>query len=639
MNVLKQIKEHIVTNLKIISLWNVREHFTFRHYLKIVFLLFLNLVTAIAKILTPATTAKAMEMIALSQEEYPIGPFNLKPSDLLYLSIVLMVWIKSEMYIKRFIVREFEQLQVDKNVMKFIAASHNISYEKHLEVRPLITKTTLEIINYQSKLVSEVMVNISQSLLDIIIGNILIWQRYGRFLGGEFLIYCAIDIFLLSYFVDWVTNHSQVFNRLDKALHKFINHEFEILSYEETVRIFNHQELETRLSKKLLNNYLQKNSRFLLVEDIASVVKIIPLIIANIIPVSYMFKENLSLHDLDDFIFLVSYINLFGGSIAVLNQSIKTCKRAVESLDRQKEFHQQNTCSELNEIKSNLPLLLSMNGSPLIEFKEVVFTYPNFRTPVLNKMTFTLKPGETVGIIGRSNAGKSTITKLLFGLYKPQSGSIKLNGHDINEIPKSVLAKIFCCVPQNAELFRNKSIKYNVLYGMDDDDLIYNIVEKKSPPPEKQPNYRTIDIELNERGPSIEEESEANQQFSQAMIKVNLSSLVNAAADNKSSTTALSGGQRQRVGIARTLVRNSAVFIFDESSSALDSFTESTVLANIKCITKNKTTLMITHRLSTVRDVDQVLVIENGQVVEQGNPNELLDRRGVFYQYLQMQHH
>jgi ATP-binding cassette subfamily B protein len=120
------------------------------------------------------------------------------------------------------------------------------------------------------------------------------------------------------------------------------------------------------------------------------------------------------------------------------------------------------------------------------------------------------------------------------------------------------------------------------------------------------------------------------------MIKVNLGNLL-PHADDKTKTTSLSGGQRQRIGLARALVRNSSVFVFDESSSALDSFTESEVLANIKETTKGKTSIMITHRVVTLRNADEVLIIENGKIVEQGNPVNLLKQSGVFSRYWQAQ--
>ncbi len=627
MNFLKRIANTIIANFKIISLWDVSENFSRKQYFKILVAMLLSVVTAMAKVLAPAALAKAVEMIALSEEEYDVSFLTFQPSGLLYLSVALTTWIKSETYLKRLLTREFEILHIEKNSDKLIAASHHIAFETHQQNKPLITRTLLEILNNQNKLTSEVLNNIAPSFIDILIGLILIWRRYGNVLGSEFLIYLILDICLLTYFVDFVTNHSAKMAKTDKRLQEFVNREFEIINNEETVRTFHHEELEARLSKNLLTKYLSIYGRFLLAEDIAAVLKIIPIIIANIIPITLLLKENLSLHDLDDFVFLLSYINLFGGSIASFNQAMRNCFRAIQSIEAQNAFQQQCliSSSSLSTYR-----LRSDFSAPLIEFKNVIFCYPQSTTPVLQGISFSIVPGKHVGIIGKSNAGKSTIVKLLFGLYRHQQGDILLNGHRIESIPKYVLARIFCCIPQNTELFRDRSLKYNVTYGAENEDLLYHCATQKTPAMVER-NYHTLDVEDNFAGTT-----RLDQDYQAAMIKVNLENLLQHS-DDKAKATSLSGGQRQRVGLARALVRHSEVFVFDESSSALDSFTESEVLANIKEITKGKTSIMITHRVATLRNADDVLVIENGKVVEQGNPESLLQRPGVFSRYWQAQ--
>lgn len=636
MEFIKKLLEYLLLNLKVLILWDVNKNFSANHYIRIVLIFFLSILTAFAKVLAPASLAKAIEMIALSQEDFKIGSVSLRPMQLLYGSVALTTWIKSEIYIKKLLVREFERLQIKNSSLKMIMATHQISFEQHQKNKPFFTQTLLEIINHQSKIAGEVLTTVLQSLLDLILGMVLIWRRYGRMLGGEFVAYLALDIFLISFFVDYLTKHSEKMIKSDKRLHRYMNHEYEIINFEETVRTFYHQGLETKLSENFLIKYLHSFRRQQLAEDIAAGLKVIPLIVANIIPITFLLKDKLTLDDLDDFIFLLSYINLFGGSITSLSQSMKNCLRGLQSIMRQRNFevsqveHDWRQGFNLTVIGPSLEF-----GSPLIEFKNVTFCYPQSSCPTLNNVTFTIKPGKKIGIIGKSNAGKSTIVKLLFGLYQHQQGDILLNGHDIKTISNSVLAKIFCCIPQTADLFSRKSLKYNVIYGSGDDNLIYNYVTNKKNKTENVPNYRTINSEPDDYHDNAS--SNLNQKFVDAMLKVNLDKLITPDADDDKKIIGLSGGQRQRISLARSLLRESSVCIFDEPSSSLDSFTEYEVLTRIKKITHDKTSIMITHRLATIMDVDDVLVIENGKIVEQGNPKELLQHEGNFAEYCHVQ--
>lgn len=635
---MKLFFENILLLFRVLTLWPIYQDFKLIHYIKITLILFLNVITSGAKILAPAALAKAVEMIAQHRNRYSIAGWSVDAGQLLYFSVLLAGWIKSDIYIKRLLARDFEKLQVNTAALRLIETAHAMPFEIHQQKKVDITKGMMDIINLQAKLTSEVSITIYQAIIDIMTGLIIIFQKFGRLIGLEFLGYLILDVFLLNLVVDYLTKREVRFQKYDRSLHGFINHEYEVLNYEETVRTFHHEQLEVRLSAKLLDKYLHHNSRQQMAEDLSAVIKIIPIIIASSIPIGFLIKESLSLSDLDDFIFLSSYISLFGASVGVFNQSIKNAFRSIRSILQLSQLHTDGFSDSLRLRTENSALLrpIFTHDPPLIEFRDVVFSYANTIEPVLRGVSFTLLPGRRIGLIGRSNAGKSTIIKLLFGLYQKQSGEIKLNGHPIESISKETLAKIFCCIPQTAELFRERSLKYNVVYGSEKEDLIYNYATAPTGDTNRSYQGSGTDPRVNDYERLDDEQERLDRDVYNAMDKVKLAPLL-VEADAQTKVQGLSGGQRQRVSLARALMRNSSVFIFDESSSNLDAFSECQVLQNIKEVTVNKTTIMITHRLATIADVDDVLVLENGKLVEQGPPKHLLELKGSFYDYWRMQ--
>ncbi len=627
MGIFNKIKDNAIRYYKMLTLWDIRSYLSRPYLIKISVALGLNVVNSIAKILAPASLAKAVEMIAMSKETEETGPFTLTPKQLLYISVLLTAWVKSEIYFKNFLVRGVESVVVEKNVMQLIKLTHHMPLHLHSEHQSQIIKVMMDIINLQSRLSTEVVTVISQTVLDIIIGTSLIWSRYGALIGGEFLLYSAIDIVLLTHMIEFFTAQSNHFAKMNKALQKFINREFEVMSFEETIRMLNHGSLETEFSEHHLLKYLTAMKSYKLSEDIASALKLIPFLIANIIPVSFIFKDDISIKDLDDFVFLLSYLNIFGSNILGLSQSIKSGRRAVISLEQMKTLLSEYpalTQHQAELLYIERPILDINSASPEIIFENVFFTYPDRQEPTLKNLNFRIVPGSKIGIIGHSNAGKSTLIKLLFGIYEVKSGSITINGHNIQQIPPDVLARIFCCVPQKIDLFRGKSLKYNVVYGSSNDAWIKSCLVKESDLiDEIAADYENVDF-LNKVGEEnfISTHQKVNRHFSKVMKKAKLETLI-TKSDDITVASSLSGGQKQRINIARALIRNSEIFVFDEVTNSLDEETKQKVLRNIWKVSKGKTTLMITHDLSTIQEVDEVIVLNNGEIIEHGSPREI----------------
>lgn len=228
-----------------------------------------------------------------------------------------------------------------------------------------------------------------------------------------------------------------------------------------------------------------------------------------------------------------------------------------------------------------------------IEFINVKFSFGN--RVILKGVNFIVNPGEKVAIVGPTGAGKSTISKLLFRFYDPSSGNIKIDNQCLKEVTQSSLRSNIGVVPQDTVMF-NDTIRYNISYAKPESsiDEINNVVKLSSIDKFIEDLELGYDTIVGERG-----------------LK-------------------LSGGEKQRVAIARALLKNPKIFIFDEATSALDTKTEKSIEKSLKKLSKNATTLVIAHRLSTVIDADKIIVLENGTIAEEGTHTQLIKKNGLY---------
>lgn len=257
--------------------------------------------------------------------------------------------------------------------------------------------------------------------------------------------------------------------------------------------------------------------------------------------------------------------------------------------------------AENEEIKDQ-PSAIALNISHAsITFNNVNFSYEPNRQ-ILFDVNFSIPSGSTLAVVGHSGSGKSTLARLLFRFYDTSSGSILINDHDIKQITQKSLRSMIGIVPQDTVLF-NESIYYNIAYG--------------------RPNASEAEILAAAKSAHIHDfvQSLPNQYDSQVGER----------------GLKLSGGEKQRIAIARAILKNPLILIFDEATSALDSRTEKNIQRELKQLSKNRTTLIIAHRLSTVIDADQILVMDKGRIVEQGNHQQLLTTNGIYAQLWEIQ--
>ncbi|MCP1206414.1 lipid A ABC transporter ATP-binding protein/permease MsbA [Pantoea sp. B550] len=238
-----------------------------------------------------------------------------------------------------------------------------------------------------------------------------------------------------------------------------------------------------------------------------------------------------------------------------------------------------------------------------IEFRDVTFTYPVAETPALQQINLTIPAGKTVALVGRSGSGKSTFASLLTRFYDIDSGEILLDGHDLRDYTLASLREQVALVSQHVHLF-NDTVANNIAYARTD---VFS-----------------------------REEIEKAAEMAHAMEFVNKmdNGLDTVIGENG---VLLSGGQRQRIAIARALLRDSPILILDEATSALDTESERAIQSALETLQQNRTTLIIAHRLSTIEKADEILLVDEGEIVERGSHQQLLQQNGAYARLYQMQ--
>ena len=237
---------------------------------------------------------------------------------------------------------------------------------------------------------------------------------------------------------------------------------------------------------------------------------------------------------------------------------------------------------------------LSAHAPVTVEFCAVDFAYDSNR-PILHGISFQVPAGKKVAVVGASGSGKSTLARLLYRFYDVQGGNVRINGADIRDLTQASLRAAIGIVPQDTVLF-NESILYNIRYG--------------------RPEASDADV-------------------FQAAQAAHLHQFIESLPDGYQTQVGerglkLSGGEKQRVAIARALLKNPQLLIFDEATSALDSSTERAIQSELELASRGRTSLIIAHRLSTIMQADNILVMDNGQIIEQGCHSELLARGGTY---------
>ena len=441
-----------------------------------------------------------------------------------------------------------------------------------------------------NSLISYSLYSIIPTLIEVVLVLTLLAVKYDIWFavitGTALVLYIVFTVTV----TEWRTQFRKEMNTLDSSAH---SRAVDSLLNFETVKYFNNEDFEARRYDDHLERYRKaaiKSQRTLSLLNAGQQSIIAVGLVAMLWRATQgVVDGRMTLGDLVmvNAFMIQLYIPL--GFLGVLYREIK------QSLtDLEKMFTLLEREREVADAPGAQPLVLP--GAPAVRFENVRFSYEPAR-PILHGISFEIPAGKTVAVVGPSGAGKSTLARLLFRFYDVDAGAggIRIDGHDIRDVTQSSLRQAIGIVPQDTVLF-NDTVEYNIAYG--------------------RPGATREEVEAAARAARIHD------------FIVSTPGGYDTTVGERG--LKLSGGEKQRVAIARTLLKNPPILIFDEATSALDSANERAIQAELTSVAQDKTTLVVAHRLSTVVDAHEILVMEQGHIVERGTHVQLLAQGGRY---------
>lgn len=490
------------------------------------------------------------------------------------------LWIKMQQYTTRTIeVELFRHL-------------HSLSLRWHLgrktgEVLRVMDRGTDSINN----LLNYILFSIAPTIVDILVAVIFFMSFFNWMFGLIVFVTMVIYIFLTIAITEWRTKFQRRMNLADNATRA---RSVDSLLNFETVKYYGQEDYEVQCYQQAILDYQKEEFQSIFTLNILNtcqnIIVCVGLLAGSLLCAWFVaFGRDGQKLTVGDYVLFATYIvqlyvplNWFGTYYRQIQKNF---------VDMENMFDLMKEEQEVIDAPSAPDLVCTRGG---IDFSNVTFGYSPEKI-ILKNVSFTIGPGKTIALVGPSGAGKSTIMRLLFRFYDVTSGAIVIDGQNIKTVSQSSLRKAIGVVPQDTVLF-NQTIKYNIKYGKitaEDTDVISaarsaDIHDKILTFPQQ---YET---QVGERG------------------------------------LRLSGGEKQRVAIARTILKAPQIVLLDEATSALDTTTERNIQAALSRVCANKTTLIIAHRLSTIIHSDEILVLKDGEIVERGRHEQLLEENGLY---------
>lgn len=372
---------------------------------------------------------------------------------------------------------------------------------------------------------------------------------------------------------------------------------FQDFAYGKEIRVFNLSNLlidkyENQLNKMqfFYNRLGTNNLKYGLISQIISILQ-------QLVAYTYaIFSALKGLITIGTFSMYLNAISTFSSSLKDIINKIIMMNQFTDYYYAYKEY------MNMDNIYDNKKSIKNINKDEfIIEFKHVTFQYPNSKTKALDDISFTIEKGETISIVGKNGAGKSTLIKLLLGIYKPTSGEIYFNYHNINDIDYSEYISIFTTVFQDYKLF-SMTLMENITFDSKIDQVAYDKVWK------------------------ILKKLKLNNKIKK--LPNRLDNYIYRDFNDEGFTP--SGGEAQKIAIARAIYKDAMFLILDEPTASIDPEIEFEIFEQFESLVKNKTAIFISHRLSSTKFTKKILVLENGQLVQQGSHKKLLEEEGIY---------
>ena len=466
---------------------------------------------------------------------------------------------------------------------------HNLSLQFHLNRQ---TGALAKYIDRGTKgidfLLRYVLFNIAPTFFEVFLVSGILFYLYGPWYAVVTLVTIGLYSFLTFKITEWRNVFRKRMNQADNDVStKMID---SLLNFE-TVKYFNNENFEANRLDQSLEEYelaANQSRHSLSLLNIAQTFIIMVGITIMLVMSVYGIKSGEI--DIGGFVVINAYMLQLYQPLNWLGSVYREIRQALTDMENM--FSLLEVAPTINNDLNDIP----QSNDAEIRFENISFDY-DIRRTIIKNITFTVPNGKKVAIVGPTGAGKSTISRLLFKFYDPKEGNIFINNTNVNKISQNSLRKIIGVVPQDTVLF-NDTIYYNIAYG--------------------------------NTGATKEEVISAAQ-------NADIHDFITILPDGYETIVGerglkLSGGEKQRVAIARTILKNPKIFFFDEATSALDTSTEKEIQKNLENISKGKTTLIIAHRLSTAANADNIIVLDQGAIIEQGTHESLLLEKGKYFE-------
>ena len=468
----------------------------------------------------------------------------------------------------------------------------SISYHREMESGRLQSKIMRDVEQVQN-LSSQIFITMLSIVLNVVVAlGVVIVKDLVVF--AFFGITIPIAVFIMAFFRDKIKGYNRDFRR------EMEETSVQVMEMVEMIPVTRAHALEKKETKKMTTRLVSvavKGLQLDMVQTYFASVSWVAFQLFQVLCLGFTgYLASKGRISIGDVVLYQTYFSSIVNNVSGIISLIPIVAKGLESIDSfgviltADDIEDNDDKMKINEVRGD------------IEFRDVKFAYEEGGADVLNGVSLHVRPGETVALVGKSGAGKSTIVDMVIGFLKATDGEVLIDGRNIDKINLNSYRKHIAVVPQTTILFSG-TIRENITYGLE------NVSEKK---------------------------------LRQVIEDSNLSDVIDSLDDGLDTRLSehgsnLSGGQRQRISIARAFVRDPDILVLDEATSALDTVSEKQIQAATSNVAKNRTTLIVAHRLSTVLDADKIAVIDEGRVAEYGTYDELMSKRGMFYEMRQMQ--